>query len=243
MTTKVNRVFADIDPSLIDEHFCGICGEHLREEETALPAFDEDEEEVLSPSPQSPKAEQPIFPPLASQELKTLKEHCQSASHEEKRCAHKIFSEIETNQYTPLKMKMEELLSNLSSKEQLKSEQDSLCETCRSLLRERELEEFRLKYEWRNAATLLTSRLVEQMESLCGQLDRAVAECRQREESKAQNENNQDPDSTKDEKPQDEQDDENEEDEEEEEEETIEIAERKSKNEPKKSRGRKKRRK
>ena len=221
---ELNRVIADIDPSLIDEHFCGICGEHLREEETALPAFDEDEEEVLSPSPQSPKAEQPIFPPLASQELKTLKEHCQSASHEEKRCAHKRFSEIETNQYAPLKKKMEELLSNLSSKEQLKSEQDSLCEKCRSLLRERELEEVRSKYDWRNAATLLAS-LVEKMESLCGQLDRAVAECHQREESKAQNENNQDPDSTKDEKPQDEQDDENEEEEDEEEE--IAIAERK----------------
>ena len=226
LVEESSTVFSDIDRSHIDEHFCAICGEHLREEEEPLiPAL---EDEALGSS-QSPKAE-PIFLPLASQKLQTLKEHCQSPSHEQKKCAHNCFSKIETNQYIPLKKKTEELLKELSSKKQLKSEQESLCETSRALLRERELEEVRSKYDWKNAAILLTS-LVEKMESLCGQLDRAVAECRQREEeTNEQTKNNQDPDSTKDKKPQDEDDDEKEE-----EEEAIEIAERKSTNESKKT--------
>ena len=187
----------DIDPSLIDENFCGICGENLRKEEQPLPALDEDEEQ----SPQSPNEEQqPISPPLVV--LQTLKVHCKSTSHEEKTCAHKRFTEIETNQYTPLKKKMEEFLSDLSSREQLKSEEESLCETSRSLLQDGEidLEEFRSKYDWRQAANQLTS-LKDKMESLCRQLDRAIEDCCQREEKmKAQIEENQDP---KDEKPQD----------------------------------------
>ena len=226
LVEELNTAFSDIDRSLIDEQFCGICGEHLREEEAALmPALDE--EEALS-SPQSPKAE-PIFIPLASQELQTLKEHCQSASHEEKRCAHKCYSEIETNQYIPLKNKIDELLSYLSSKKQLNSEQESLCEKCRNLLREsdRELEDVKSKYDWRKAASLLQT-LVEEMESLCGQLDRAVAECRQREEEMKEK-----TEDSKDEKAQDEDDDDKEE-----VEEAIEIAER---IELKKSKGKKRR--
>ena len=198
----------DIDLSLIDENFCGICGENLRKEEQPLPALDEDEEQ----SPQSPNEEQqPISPPLVV--LQTLKVHCQSTSHEEKTCAHKRFTEIETNQYTPLKKKMEDFLSDLSSREQLKSEEESLCETSRSLLQDGEidLEEFRSKYDWRQAANQLTL-LKDKMESLCGQLDRAIEECRQREEKlKAQVEENQD---SKDEKENPQDDDENEEDEE-----------------------------
>ena len=167
----------NIDRSIVDEQFCGVCGEHLQEEQANLPAIDDEEEAAISPSspPQSPTTRVSSSPPLTSQATRqTLKEHVKCTSHKEKACAHKAFTEVELNQYAPLKEKMEEFLSRLTSIEQLNSEQETLCETCRQCLhRERELDDHKSKYEWREAYTSITY-IIEEMDSLCKRLDCAI---------------------------------------------------------------------
>ena len=175
----------NIDRSIIDENFCGVCGEHLREEQATLPAFDDEEEAApTSPSspPQSPSTES-TSPPLTSQATRqTLKEHLKCTSHKEKACAHKAFAEFESIQYTPLKKKMEELLSKLTFIEQLNSEQETLCETCHQCIhKERELEDLKSKYEWRKAYIFITL-FVEEMDSLCKQLDCTIEDLRKENE-------------------------------------------------------------
>ena len=162
----------DIDRSIIDERFCSVCGEHLQEEQVALPAFDDEEEEAPISPPQSPSTELASSPPLTSQATRqTLKEHLKCTSHKEKACAHKAFAEVELIQYAPLKEKMKELLRKLTSIEQLNCEQETLCETCQQCLhKERELDDHKSKYEWREAYIFITS-IVEEMDSLCKRLD------------------------------------------------------------------------
>ena len=174
-----------IDRSIIDENFCGVCGEHLQEEQATLPAFDDEEEAAPTlPSlpPQSPSTES-TSPPLTSQTTRqTLKEHLKCTNHKEKECAHKAFADVESIQYALLKKKMEELLSKLISVEQLNSEQETLCETCRQCIhKEREVDDHISKYEWREAYLSITST-VEEMDSLCKRLDCAIEDLRKENE-------------------------------------------------------------
>ena len=178
----------DIDRSIIDEQFCGVCGEHLQEEQAALPAFDDEEEEastspIASSPPQSPSTELSTSPPLTSQATRqTLKEHLKCTSHKEKACVHKVFAEVELIQYGPVKEKMEELLGKLTSIKQLNSEQETLCETCHQCLhKERELDGLKSKYEWRKAYISITS-IIEEMDSLCKRLDCAIKDLQKEKE-------------------------------------------------------------
>ena len=178
-----------IDRSIIDEKFCGICGENLQEKQPALPAIiiDDDLEEPPT-SPSEELSTGPLDSPPGQVVLQTLEEHLKSSHHKEKETAYTQFSEFKSRQYTPLKQTMEELFNQLPSTELLlTSDQESVFEICRAFLSETEnkLEEFQSKAQtpkWREATEFLNSEF-EKMNSLCGQLDRTVEDIQKAKET------------------------------------------------------------